>query len=192
VYQAILRAVRFTVSPQEAWSAAAAEISAPLSILGAFLCPLACIPAVCWTVGRMLSADDPAQDRGDDVLSAAQLLHGGLSVIGCALLSVAVLAAALFALAPLFSCPRDWPRAFQVASYSSAPLFLGGVVLLLPEASYVLLLAVFQGAYLLYGGVQRVLGVREDRAAEYVALGTVLLVAVSTLLGGVGGALGIL
>jgi hypothetical protein len=192
MYSAIGRAARFVLSPREAWLAAAQEIPAPFTIFGTFLCPLACIPAVCWTLGRMLSAGDPVQDPRAGVPSAAQLLHGGLSVIGCALLSVTLLAAALYALAPLFARPRDWPRAFQVASYSSAPLFLGGILLLLPEASFVLLLAVFHSAYLLYGGVQSVLGVREDRAAEYVALGTVALVAASTVLGGVGGALGIL
>ena len=39
----------------------------------------------------------------------------------------------LYVLAPLFVAVRDWARAFQVAAYSSAPVLLGGVILVVPD-----------------------------------------------------------
>jgi hypothetical protein len=181
--QAFLRAAGLILSPSDAWRVAAERVPAPLTTFASFLCPLACVPALSWTGGRMLSGEGQ---------SIAQMTYGGVSMLGGTLMSVAVLAAALYVLAPLFACQRDWPRAFQVGSYSSAPVLLGGAVLLVPGVEYVMLLALFHGAYLLYAGVQTVLGVKEDRAAEYVALATVLFIAASTVLGGVAGALGVL
>jgi hypothetical protein len=180
-----------TLAPGEEWRTVAREASGPSALLGSFVLPLSCIPAACWALNRLLFAGDGARDGAGPAPAASQVLYGGLMVFGSTVLSVALLAVSLFALAPLFDRPRDWPRTFRVAAYSGAPVFLGSALLVLPDLAYLLLPAAFQSAYLMYGGVQTVLGVREDRAAEYVALGAMLMIISSTLLGGLGGALGL-
>ncbi len=68
---------------------------------------------------------------------------------------------------------------------------LSGVLLVLPMLSFATLLAVCHSFYLQYVGVNRVLGVKEGEAAEYVALVAVLLVVSSTLLGALASWVGI-
>lgn len=189
--EALSQAVRMTLSPGEEWGAVAREATGPAALLGSFVLPLSCIPAACWALNRWLFADLGARYGAGPAPAASQVLYGGFMVFGSTVLSVGLLAASLFVLAPLFDRPRDWPRTFRVAAYSSAPVLLGSALLVLPDLAYLLLPAAFHSAYLLYGGLQAVLGVREDRAAEYVALGAMLMIISSTLLGGLGGALGL-
>jgi hypothetical protein len=190
--QAFARAVRLTLSPNDEWQAIREEAPDSVAIFRSFVLPLAGVPAVCWMLNQLLFADSEGRVRAGAASVPAQAVQAGLTVFAGALLSVILLAASIYVLAPLFSRPRDWPRALQVASYSNAPVLLGGVFLLLPDLAMVLLLAAFHSAYLVYAGLQTVLEVKEDRAAEYVALGTVILIAASTLLGALGSALGIL
>ncbi len=155
-----------------------------------FVLPLACIPAACWSLGLALSGGGVARDRA--VVGLAQIIHSGTVVFFGTLLSVFLLFATLLLLAPLFACRREWRRVLQVAAYSCAPVFLAGVVLVLPDLAYAVTLAVMHSLYLQYGGVRHVLGVKDDEAAEYVALAVMLLIAASTLAGAAGSWLGVI
>lgn len=192
LYRATRRAVRLVLSPDEEWRAIGDEAPELWSILGSFVLPLACIPAAGWTVKLSLFGGEGEQGGEAAAMGFAQVWQGGLTVWACSVLSVFVLAASIYVLAPLFLPTRDWPRALQVAAYSSAPVLLGGIILAVPEVAYLALLPVFQAFYVMYAGLKRVLGVKEDHAAEYVALSVVLLTIVTTLLGALGGALGML
>ena len=108
------------------------------------------------------------------------------------ILSVYLLAAALYLLAPLFNLARDWRRAFQVAAFSSAPVLLAGLLLAIPNLAFATLIGVFHSFYLQYSGVRHVLGAKERDAAEYVALVAIALIVASTFMGAAGSAAGIL
>ena len=180
------------MSPDEEWRAIGEEVPDQWSIVGSFVLPLASIPAAGWSAKLALFGSDGGQDGDGGAMELAQVLQGGLTVWIFSVLSVFVLASSIYILAPLFVRTRDWPRALQVAAYSSAPIWLGGFILAIPEVAYAELLAVFQAFYVLYVGLKRILGVKEDNAAEYVALSIVLLTVATTLLGALGGALGML
>lgn len=192
MYRAAWRAVRLVLSPDEEWQAIGNETPEPWSIFGSFVLPLACIPAAGWSVKLSLFGSEGGRHGDGAAMGLAQILQGGLTVWVCSVLSVIVLASSIYVLAPLFVRSRAWPHVVQVAAYSSAPVLLGGVILAIPDVAYMVLLAAFQALYVMYAGLKRVLGVKEDNAAEYVALSIVLLTAVSTLLGALGGALGML
>jgi hypothetical protein len=157
---------------------------------GSFATPLACIPAAAWSFN--LSLFGSAREGERVATGLVEVLRGGLTVWVGLRVSTTVLASSIYVLAPLFVYTRDWGRALKVAAYSAAPVFLGAAVLAIPDMAYAVLVAVFHGFYLLYVGLQRVLGVNEDTAAEYVALSMVMLITVTTVLGWIGGALGIL
>jgi hypothetical protein len=180
------------LSPGEEWRAIGNEAPEQWSIFGSFVLPLACIPAAGWSVKLFLFGGEGGRDGEAAAIGLAQVLQAGLTVWVCSVLSVFVLASSVYALAPLFVRTRDWPRALQVAAYSSAPVLLGGAILAIPDLAYMVLLAAFQTCYVMYAGLKCVLDVKEDNAAEYVALSIVLLTIVTTLLGALGGALGML
>lgn len=192
VIRAWLRAVRLTVAPNEEWRTIRDEKPRARAILALFVLPLALIPAASWSLGLLLFGDDGRSARNGVAFGIAQVVHGGLIAFFGVVLSICLCALSILVLAPLFSCLRDWRRALQVAAYSAAPVLIGGLVLILPDLVYTLILAFFHSLYLQYAGLQHVLAVKERDAAEYVALSTVLLMVFSTVMGALGGWLGVL
>lgn len=188
--QTLRRALRLTASPGEEWQLIKAEEPLAAAIVFRFLLPLALIPAVSLSLGLLLSGIDAGGRHA--TLDLVQIVRGGLIVYVGVVLSVCLSAASIMILAPLFAAPRDWPRALRVAAYSASPVLLCGLLLLVLNLSYVLILPFFHGLYLQYAGLQHVLAVKERDAAEYVALSSMLLMALSTALGAFAGWLGIL
>lgn len=184
--------MRLVLSPGEEWRTIGDEAPEPRSVLGSFVLPLACVPAAAWSIKLSLFGGEGAQGAEGAAMGFAQVLQSGLTVWACSALSVLVLALSIYVLAPLFLPSRNWPRSLQVAAYSSAPALLGGVILAIPDVAYLALLPAFQSCYVMYAGLKLVLDVKEDNAAEYVALSIVLLTIATTLLGALGGALGML
>lgn len=181
----LLRAVRITLSPGAEWQLIAAEAPEPRRILVSFILPLALIPALSWCIGLYLYREGPSAEL-------AQIAYRGAIAYAGSLASIALLAACIVALAPLFETRRNWARAFQVAAYGSAPVMLAGLVLVIPDLAFATLLGAFQSFFLLYVGLVQVLAVKEDRAAEYLALVIVALTVASTFLGAAGSAAGLL
>lgn len=179
----LLRAVRLTVSPGDEWRTICEEEPRPRAIVAFFVLPLALIPAASWIAGLLLFGQDPDGGRGGTSMDIGQILRGGLAAYFGMVLSVCLCAASIVIVAPLFTGVRSWPRALQVAAYSAAPVLLGGLMLILPNLVFALIVPFFHGLYLQYAGLQHVLGVKERDAAEYVALSTMLLMALSTAVG---------
>lgn len=191
-FGAVRRALRLVVSPDAEWRALASEPADSRSPLVSFVLPLACIPAVAWCFNLSIFGGEGGHDGGRVTIGLAQVLSGGLTVWIFSVLSVLVLATSVYLLAPLFVPGRDWPGALKVAAFSAAPVLLGGAILMIPDVTYTILLAVFHSFYLQYVGLQRVLAVKEDNAAECVALSIVIFTVATTALGALGGALGML
>lgn len=183
--KAVKLAFRLTLSPNVELQKIGRDSPDQARILVLFVLPLACIPALSWCLGLILSGEAGPFDW-------REIVHRGAVVYVGSLLSIYLLSVSLFALAPLFSIRRDWGRAFQVAAYSTAPVMLAGFLLVLPILAFVTLLAVCHSFYLQYVGVTCILGAKEGESAEYVALVAVLLVVSSTFLGGFGSWSGVL
>ncbi|MBS0338154.1 MAG: YIP1 family protein [Proteobacteria bacterium] len=186
-----LRAIRITIAPGEEWQTVRGEVPDQVALLGRFILPLSCIPAAGWATGLGLSGSHALIGHSAAHSGIAQAAHAGLTVLLGAAISVYLLAAALYALAPLFTGRRDWPRALQVAAYSSTPVLLSGVVLVLPDLAFTLILAALHSLALLHGGVKSVLGAKSDESAEYTALAMVIFLLASTALGALGSRLGV-
>ncbi|CAN0119991.1 unnamed protein product [Phaeothamnion confervicola] len=182
--RALLRAVRLTAAPENEWRAIRNEAPRAGSVLALFVLPLSLIPAASWSLGLLLYGNDAGGSHTE--LDSIQIVRGGLVAYLGMVLSIGLCAASINIVAPLFACRRDWPRALQVAAYSASPVLIAGLVLLVPNLAYVLILPFFHSLYLQYAGLQHVLGVRERDAAEYVALSSMLFLGISTALGAVG------
>lgn len=183
--KAVRLAVRLTVYPNAELKRIGQESPGQGRILKSFLLPLALIPALSWCLGLQLSGEAMQMDW-------IQIVHRGAVVYFGTLMTIYLLAASIYVLGPLFSVGRVWGRAFQVAAYSSAPLMLAGLVLVLPVLAFAMLVAACHSFYLQYVGVSSILGAKEEDAAEYVALVVVMLSVLSTLLGAFGSWLGVL
>jgi hypothetical protein len=187
------RAFRVTFAPQREWAAIARERPAALGVFLAHVLPLAAIPAVAWMIGlaifgmELVMVGEPIRRPG-----LASILHAGLVTYLGSIASVAVLAGAFALLAPMYGGRRDWRGAWTVAAFGTTPVWLAGVMLLKPATFIAMLPIVPYCAYLYHRGLHALGFAREREAAEYVAIAFLLLLAVSTLAGGLFGQLHLL
>jgi hypothetical protein len=90
------------------------------------------------------------------------------AVTGYALTFVAVFVVALVVdlLAPKFGGQRNYSRALRLTVYSSTPLWLAGIFLLVPGASFLVLLGVY-GLYLMWIGMPVLMHSPKDETLPY-------------------------
>ena len=103
-----------------------------------------------------------------------------------------VLAGAFWLLARLMAAAAVARRCFQVAAYGATPLLAASALLVSPVLAIACMASLPHVFYLYYLGVQQLLGVPGDEAAQFVAIALVVAVAASTLGGGAVGALRLL
>jgi hypothetical protein len=180
-------------SPTREWEAVAAEGLPPAGVLLGYVVPLSAVPAVAWMIGlAMFGADLGFRDEGFARLSLGRILEAGAITLAGSVLSVLALAAAFFVVAPMYGVPRHWGRAFKVAAYGTTPLWVAGILLVMPGLVIVELVALMHCCWLYYAGLQTVAGVKQGDAAEYFAISLFLVTVASILAGGVVGSLGLL
>jgi hypothetical protein len=80
----------------------------------------------------------------------------------------------------------------QVAAYGATPVLVASVLLVSPVLMIACMVSLLHVFYLYYLGVQQLLGIPGDEAAQFVAIALVIAIAASTLGGGAVGALGLL
>jgi hypothetical protein len=187
------RAFRLTFAPQREWAAIACDRPGALAVLVGHVLPLAAIPAVAWMIGlalfgmELVMVGEPIRRPGP-----ASILHAGLVTYLGSIISVALLAGAFVLLAPMYGGRRDWGGAWTVAAFGATPLWLAGVMLLKPATVVAMLPVVLYCAVLYHRGLHALGFAREREAAEYVAIAFLLVLAASTLAGGLLGQWGLL
>jgi len=170
------RIIRIVVSPRDEWTRIAGERLHGALLHGLAL-PLA--PAL----AALLMARSSDLPLLEHAVAAAYL--GGV-------LTIFAIAAAFWLLFRFDSRDATLRRCIQVAAYGATPLLLASVLLFTPVLVVVCVLALPYVFYLYYLGVQQLLSVPSDEAAQFVAIALVAAVAASTLGGGALGALGLL
>ncbi len=188
------RAWRLLRSPGSEWAAIAAERAPALTVCMTYVLPMSVVPAIAWAIGLALFPGDLAI-RGATTVdpgSARQLARAALVTFGGSVLAVGTLAAAFFAIAPMYEIRRDWPSALSVAAYGTTPVWLAGVLLVRPPLVAVAILAMVHACYLYFAGLQRVAGVKRGDAAEFVALAVLLTTLVLVVAGALLSFLGVI
>jgi hypothetical protein len=153
--------------PEEAWDAVRNAVPTWHRSLFGLVAPLALLPAIAWPIG-----------------------YGAVTFCLC-VTTVCVVAAVIYALAPLFSTARQWDGAMAVAAYSSVPVFLASPLLAWATLTILVVVAFFHACMLCAVGLRRVLGCRDDAAMYVAAVGFVCGIA-GLVLGGLSSAVGIL
>ena len=179
-------ALRLLWRPEQAWDAVQSTVPKWQRPLCGLVVPLALLPAAAWPLGH---AADPI---GPGSVAALSLALSAAGTFAFCILTVVVVAAAIYALAPLFSAQRSWDRAMAVASYSSVPVFLASPLLASAVLTILVIAAFFHTCFVCGIGLRRVVGCRGEDSALYVAAVGFVSALAGLLLGGLSGAAGIL
>lgn len=161
------RAKNIVLSPDAEWDKIDGEQTTVRKVYTEYVAILALIPAVSGALGGLIFGFGMMGDRlrfsGGDTLAFA------ISLYAMALLTVAVVALIVDALAPTFAGTRNRVQAFKVAGYAYTPAWLAGIFLLVPGLGFLRLLGLY-GLYLLYLGLPKLMKAPQDKALAYTAV----------------------
>ena len=144
------------MTPQTEWPAVAAESSNALALR--YTAILAVIPVLARLIGGWLIG-------GYTPLPAA--LVGAVAGYALSLVTVFAVALAVDLLAPRFGGARSYSSALRLTAYAFTPVWLAGIFLVVPGASFLVLLGLY-GLYLVWLGAPVLMQMPQERALIYV------------------------
>jgi len=186
----IERAKGICLSPKAEWEKIATETTDVKSLYTGYAMILAAIPAICGFIGMTLigvSMPIVGNIRTPIGAGLVQLVVGyvlGLGVIYLVSLIVN-------ALAPTFDGQKDGVQALKLVIYSSTPVWIAGILSLIPMLGALGILAGLYGLYLLYIGLPVLMKNPAEKSIGYTALIVVCYIVaaiiVSVVIGAVAG-----
>jgi hypothetical protein len=149
-----IRAIMMT--PQAEWPAVAKESGDTLALR--YVAILALIPVLARLVGGWLI--------GGYIPFLAALI-GALAAYALSFVTVLVVAFVVDLLAPKFGGARNYSGALRLTAYSFTPVWLAGIFLLVPGASFLVLLGLYC-FYLMWTGAPLLMQVPRERVLTYI------------------------
>lgn len=143
--------------PKFEWPVIDAESASIKGLFTSYAVILAAIPAVATIVGQIAFGH-----RG----LIGPLLGGALSYV-LSLVSVYVLGLIIDALTPTFGGTKSPVKAMQVAVYSMTPMWVAGVLNIIPTLGWLAGLIGLYGFYLMYLGLPTLMKTAADKALGY-------------------------
>jgi hypothetical protein len=167
------------VTPKTAWQTIAEENQNHLQILTNYLIPLALIPALATFIGYgIIGHTILGVHIGSVGLGLRQAILSFFTSLGGVYLSAWV----IYLLSPKFELSSDFSRSFQLVAYSYTPIFVAGILLIVPSMSIIATLAGLYGLFLLYLGITPILQTPDDKKNTFYVVSLLSIIVVSILI----------
>jgi Yip1 domain len=165
------RAKNIIVTPKTEWDAVSAEEPNIQQILLGYVLPLALIPTIAVIIGWGLIG----------IFGFTSFTYGiamGLVQLINAFLSVLVTGFVIDLLAPSFGSQKNMGRAVQLVAYSMTPIWIAGILNILPSIGWLAGLIGLYGLYLMYLGLTPLMKTPEDKKVGYLVVSILILIVV--------------
>ena len=185
------RAKAVCLTPNTEWSTIDGERAETSTLILSYVLPLAGVAAAAQLIGVSVIG----QSLGVFGTYRMPLTTGLILAITSLLFAavgVVVMSFIIDALAPTFGAEKSREQALKVAVYSATPVWIAGVLQIIPALGVVVLLGSLYALYLLYLGLPRLMKCPAEKAPGY--LGSVVASAIviglvgSLVIGRIGGA----
>lgn len=165
------RAKNIIVTPKTEWDAVSAEEPNIQQILFSYVLPLSLIPTIAVIIGWGLIG----------IFGFTSFTYGiamGLVQLINAFLSVLIAGFVIDALAPSFGSQKNMGRAVQLVAYSMTPVWIAGILNIIPTIGWLAGLIGLYGLYLMYLGLAPLMKTPEDKKVGYLVVSIIILVVV--------------
>jgi hypothetical protein len=182
------RAKSVCLSPDSTWAAIASERTDTAPLITGYVLPLAGAAAVAQAIGISVVGQNLGL-LGTYRAPLTTALGMAIASLVFAAVGVLVMSFIIDALAPTFGAQRNREQALKVAVYSATPVWLAGLLQIVPVLGVLALIGALYALYLLYLGLPRLMKCPADKTVGY--LGTVIVCAIvigvigSTLIAGI-------
>jgi hypothetical protein len=182
------RAKNILTQPAAEWPVIASESSDVASLLRDYAAPLSAVPAICrWLGMSIIGVSLPFMGT-----YRVGLIRGfANAVVSWVLGLVGAWLAALVIekLAPTFQSRGDTAQALKLVVFASTPVWIAGVLNIIPALGVLVILAALYAVYLCYVGVPTVMHTPPDKVVPYMVVSALVMIVVSVVVGAVAGAL---
>ena len=165
------------VQPAQEWRKIAAESTDVGSLLSDYAGPLSAISALCgWIGGSIVGYGFFRVGLVRGFANAVVTWVFGL--VGCWLAAMVI-----ERLAPTFGSRGNTAQALKLVVYASTPVWIAGVLRLIPPLTTLSLIAALYGLYLFYIGLPAVMHTPADKVIPYMAVSAVAVILVVIVFG---------
>ncbi|HEY6892809.1 MAG TPA: Yip1 family protein [Rhodanobacteraceae bacterium] len=168
--------------PAEEWRIIAAEPADVAGLLRDYAAPLAAIPAVCRFIGfTLIGVSVPL--LGTYRTGIVSGFVGAVVSWVMALVGAWIAAVIVEKLAPTFQSRGDTVQAMKLVVYAMTPVWVAGVLNIIPALSVLVLLAALYAIYLFYLGLPVLMNTPSNQVIPYMVVAAVVVIIVSFVLG---------
>jgi Yip1-like protein len=172
------RVTNILTKPQSEWAVIAAEPADVTSIYTSYILILAAIPAVSTIIGTMVIGVPLFGSYGP-----ALALRAGIGSYVGAIIGAICAAFIIEKLAPTFSSQGDTAQALKLVAYANTPVWVAGVLHLVPLLGILVILAWIYAIYLFYLGVSPVMKTPSDKVVPYMIVSALVMIVVGIVIG---------
>jgi hypothetical protein len=178
----VSRITNITMRPKEEWPVIAEEQETVQSLFTNVILLLAAIGPVCSALNSMVFGH--AVWFGARIRPAFGAILAGL-IIGYALtlLGVFITSFIIHKLAPNFESEGDLPQAMKLVTYSYVPVWVAGVLNIIPFLGVLTIFVGLYGLYLAYLGLPVIMKTPPDKVVVYLIVVIVIGIVISVIMG---------
>jgi hypothetical protein len=171
------RVTRILKQPKQEWPVIEAEPTDIATVYKSYVIPLAAIPAVCLFIGYVVFGMPFLGRNVGFALRAAvfQYISTLVNVFLCAFI--------ISKLAPTFASRDDQTQAVKLVAYASTPVWIAGVLYLVPLLALFIIFAALYAIYLFYLGLPVLMKTPADKVVPYILVSLVVIIVIYIVVG---------
>ena len=178
----VTRAKNIIMTPKTEWAVIAGEEANANGIFMSYALPLIILDAVAAFIGHAFIWG--ASHYGGGYAMSWGLYFALMSVVG-GVLGVWLTAFVVNALAPNFGSEKNMGRAMQLVVYSYTPMWVGGLLGIIPILGWLGMLFGIYGLYLIYLGLPHTMKTPADKVVTYMVITILALIVIYVIVGAV-------
>ena len=163
------RVAAILTKPADEWRAIAAESATVEGLMRGYAGPLAAIPAIARFIGFIRFS------------IVTGFVYAVVSWV-FALVGAWIAAVVIEKLAPTFQSRGSTEQALKLVVYSMTPIWIAGVLYLVPALAVLIIIAALYAVYLCYLGLPPVMSTPSDRVIPYMVVSAVVIILVTIVL----------
>jgi len=163
------RAIAILTKPADEWRKIASESATVEGLMREYAAPLAAIPAIAQFIGLI---------RFRLVAGFVYAVVSWVFALGGAWIAAVIIEK----LAPTFQSKGNTEQALKLVVYSMTPIWIAGVLYLVPALAVLIILAALYAVYLFYVGLPPVMSTPSAQVIPYMVVSAVVIIIVSSVL----------
>jgi uncharacterized membrane protein (DUF485 family) len=177
------RVVRILTQPAGEWRTIAGESASVEGLIRSYAAPLAAIPAIAQFIGFSVIGMPVPVLGGAIRIGIVRSFANAVVAWVFALVGAWIAAMVIEKLAATFQSKGNSAQALKLVVYSMTPVWVAGVLYLVPPLAPLVVIAELYAVYLVYVGLGPVMSTPSDKIIPYMVVSAVAIIIVTYVLG---------